>query len=112
MRAVVFGLMIGLGLLVGWSIGFPEAAAQRPAPSQDRAGSPELVTLSFDPGDGRQQITVIDPRSRAMAVYNVDRSTGAITLKSVRNLQFDLLIEDFNTANPSPREIRALTEQR
>lgn len=111
MRAAVLGMLVGLGVLVGLTFGFPEASAQRAAP--DRAApSSDLMALSFDAGDGRQQLTVIDPRSRVMAVYHVDRATGALTLKSVRNVYWDLQIEDFNSANPTPREIRALTDPR
>ena len=36
--------------------------------------------------------------------------TGQIELKSVRNVQWDLLIEEFNGVRPLPREIRALLE--
>src|SRR4029450_5756168 len=101
MRAAVLGMLVGLGVLVALTFGFPEASAQRAAP--DRAApSSDLMALSFDAGDGRQQLTVIDPRSRVMAVYHVDRATGALTLKSVRNVYWDLQIEDFNSANPTP----------
>jgi hypothetical protein len=105
-----------LGLLLAWAVGFPEAQAQRPSPvsfaSQDRAAAADLVALSYDAGEGRQQVVVIDPRGRSLAVYHVDRLTGGLALKSVRNLTWDLQIEDFNSTNPTPREIRALTEQR
>jgi hypothetical protein len=47
-----------------------------------------------------------------IAVYHVDRATGALSLKSVRNVHWDFQIEDFNSANPTPREIRALAEPR
>jgi hypothetical protein len=108
MRAAAGGIVLGLGALVALATGFPEAQAQRSGGAQVTAGA-ELVALSFDAGEGRQQITIVDPRQRVMAVYHVDRATGALALKSVRNLQFDLLIEDFNSTNPTPREIRALT---
>jgi len=78
---------------------------------QGAAGSPDLLALSHDSGDGRQQITLIDPRQRVMAVYHVDRASGALQLKSVRNVQWDLMIEDYNSASPAPRDIRALKEQ-
>jgi hypothetical protein len=105
-------MMVALGGFVALAVGFPEASAQRPPAGYDRASpSSELIALSSDV-EGRQQITVIDPRSRVIAVYHVDRATGALSLKSVRNVSWDLLIEDFNSANPTPREIRALAEPR
>ena len=123
MRAAACGVIVGLALLA-WAVGFPEAPfseaqAQRPAgaimsqshAAQDRAAAADLIALSYDAG-GTQQITVVDPRGRSLAVYHVDRVTGGLTLKSVRNIAFDLQIEDFNSNSPTPREIRALTDQR
>src|SRR5262245_20056790 len=111
MRAVASGLVVGLGVLaLGW-VGLLEAQAQRPAAQERTVSSPELVAMSYDAGDGRQQITVVDSRQRVMAVYHVDRASGALTLKSVRNLNWDLLIEDFNSDKPTPREVRALTQR-
>src|SRR5690348_16528053 len=110
MRAAVGGLVLGIGLLLALAFGFPEALAQRqagqlvshppthPATNQQQAGSPDMLALSAE-AEGRQQITVIDPKQKVMAVYHVDRTTGAISLRSVRNLQCDLQIEDFNSAN-------------
>jgi hypothetical protein len=111
MRAAGCGVCLGLGILVAALVGFPQAQAQRPSAQERAAGSPDLLALSFDAGDGRQQITVVDPRQRVMAVYHVDRATGGLSLKSVRNLQWDLLIEDFNSDKPTPREVRALTQR-
>jgi hypothetical protein len=90
-------------------MGFSQA--QRPTAQERTVSSPELVAMSYDAGDGRQQITVVDPRQRVLAVYHVDRATGALALKSVRNLNWDLMIEDFNSDKPTPREVRALTQR-
>src|SRR5947209_7877934 len=125
MRGLLGGLLVVLALLVAGVVGFADAQGPRgghersPAEratvdrtSQDRAASsPDLLALSHDGPDGRQQITIVDPRQRVMAVYHIDRVSGALALKSVRNLTWDLLIEDFNSGTPAPRDIRALKEQ-
>ena len=49
---------------------------------------------------------------RVMSVYHVDRESGAVTLKSVRNVQWDLLMEEYNAVNPLPRDVRAVLNQR
>jgi hypothetical protein len=113
MRNAAWGLVVGLLLvllLAGWESS--EAQAQRPGAALDRGQSGELISLGFDLGDGRQQVTIIDPRTRVMAVYHVEKTTGSLALKSVRNVQWDLMMEEFNTSNPTPREIRPLIEQR
>jgi hypothetical protein len=107
---VVFALLV-VGLLRLADAQAPRAAAHE-RPGGDRAASSaDLLALSHDGPDGRQQVTIVDPKQRVMAVYHVDRVTGALTLKSVRNMTWDLQIEDFNSANPAPRDIRALREQ-
>ena len=51
-------------------------------------------------------MTVIDPKQRVMAVYHVDRDTGEISPKSVRNITWDLQMIEFNSGNPLPQDIR------
>ena len=116
MRGWLGGVLLGLVVSCALLVGFADAQAPRQASFdravQDRvASSPDLLALSHDGGDGKQQITIVDPRQRVMAVYHVDRATGALALKSVRNLQWDLQIEDYNSGSPAPRDIRALKER-
>jgi hypothetical protein len=121
MRGWIGGVLVGCSVCCALLVGLADAQAPRQASFergvqdrsvQDRvATSTELLALSHDGGDGRQQITIVDPRQKVMAVYHVDRATGALALKSVRNLQWDLQIEDYNSASPAPRDIRALKEQ-
>ena len=111
MRGLVSGLFLGLVLVVASAIGFADAQVPRSAGHDRTASSPDLLALSHDGGDGRQQLTIVDPRQRVMAVYHVDRASGALQLRSVRNFQWDLTIEDYNSGTPTPRDIRALKEQ-
>lgn len=112
MRTAAYGLVVGLlvaAVLAG--TGFPEAHAQRPVPERGLA-SDALIALSFDGGNNRQQVTIVDPKARVVAVYHIDPASGSFTLRSVRNVNWDLQMEDFNSASPTPREIRNLAEQR
>jgi hypothetical protein len=112
MKATGFGLALGFALLVAAVVwGGPQAGASRQM--QDRAvPSDQLIALSFDLGDGRQQVTMVDPRQRVLAVYHIDKASGGIAMKGVRNVQWDLLMEDFNSAGaPTPREVRAISQQ-
>ncbi|MGH7136028.1 MAG: hypothetical protein ACREHD_09830 [Pirellulales bacterium] len=54
-----------------------------------------------------QQVTIIDPKTRVMAVYHVKAATGEIELKSVRKFDLDLQMEEFNPTVPLPREVRS-----
>ena len=54
-----------------------------------------------------QQLTVVDAETKRLAVYHID-STGAIELRSVRNISGDLQIDVFNGVEPYPKDIRSL----
>ena len=118
MKGMLLGILLGVGLVtVAVAVGEPrgEMFAQRVAPAAPVpaavAGS-ELVVVPTALGDKGQMLTVVDPRQRVLAVYHIDPLTGKIALKSVRNIQWDLQMPDFNNENPRPQEIRSLLEQR
>ena len=69
----------------------------------------DLLALSFDAGIHRE-LTLIDAKQRVLAVYHVN-SEGEVSLRSVRAIGWDMMMDDFNGEAPSPREIRSLVEQ-
>jgi hypothetical protein len=76
------------------------------------AAGTELITYTTEIDDHRLQLTVIDPATKVVSVYHVTKDSGEITLKSVRNIRWDLQLEEFNSASPRPQEIkRALDTQ-
>ena len=83
--------------------------AQRAVPYE---ASGELTTFSTQLDANRQQLTVVDPKARVIAVYHIELGTGQMTLKSVRNIYWDLQIVDFNGTSPSPRDVRNQLETR
>jgi len=107
MRGSLFGVLLGSLLVIAATADpgstQPVSATRDFAP---RAPRPSLIT-HVTAADGQPQVvTVIDPESRTMAVYHVDRATGEITLKSVRNMTWDLQMLEFNSGEPLPQEIR------
>jgi hypothetical protein len=123
MRGVVLALMFGAGLAVGFGMvqaDGPTASGQRTAPVATPATSPatrsaqagDLMALASDSGVGGQQLVLVDARTRVIGVYHVDRGTGQVVLKCVRNVQADLSMDDFNSGIPSPQEIRSLLPPR
>ena len=113
MRIAVFGALTVVGLVVATvaaAVG-PQGGVAAPGVSAAGDGS-GLVTLTTPVGENVQQLVVIDPRTRAMAVYHVDTTDGKIWLRSVRNIQFDLQMIEFNGTDPLPGEIRATLDRR
>ncbi len=106
--SALFGLVLAVVLAAGGgSVGFAQRAATVPM-----TGGASLVTVTAQAGENRQQVTLIDPATRTMAVYHIDTTNGEIVLKSVRNLTYDLQMIEFNGTSPLPNEIRAILEQR
>ena len=104
-------LVLSVLFAAWWAAGGPLA----PTSAQQRKPlgipSSELIVVNSVPPGGGQQIVVVDPASRVMGTYAVDGRSGEISLKSVRNFSWDLYLEEFNAAQPAPREIKALLEQ-
>ena len=123
MRTALIGLaLVMLGVVLGWSgEGARPLEAQTPGASRQGSHHPaaqwghqggDLIALSHRLENGDLQVVLVDGQTRVMSVYHVTAADGAITLKSVRNVRWDLLMEEYNGAKPYPREIRALLERR
>ena len=88
-------------------------AAQRPsrAPAASAAGHAAAFWTAMTPlEDGRQMLLVVDPENRALAVYHVDPAGGTVTLKSSRDISWDLLVGDFNAQEPRPAALKKMLE--
>lgn len=88
----------------------PPGSAQQIPREESPAG--DLLAFSVLGQDGKyQQIAVIDSAKRVLAVYHVRLEDGKTELKSVRNIRWDLELEDFEGTGLLPRDIRALVER-
>ena len=113
MKAAVIGALLGTiltAVVVGVLPVGTSARAQNGAGWQAGSTS-DLITSTASVADNRQLVTVIDPKTRVLAVYMIDGVTGEVSLKSVRAFQWDLQLAEFNGTTPLPREIRSLVEQ-
>lgn len=112
MRNVMLGalLVAGLWMLVAEAAG-GKAGVAAAGPATEGAGQ-ELVTLATPVGENRQMLTIVDPRTRAICVYHVETATGAIALKSARNIHWDLQMTDYNGVSPLPGELRSMFGQK
>jgi hypothetical protein len=116
MRRSLFGVVLGtllvLGLTVkqclseGDGLSKPPNAIQNPiVPYQPTSN---LILRVLPAEGGPQAIVVVDPDQRVLAVYHVDKTTGEITLRSVRNITWDLQMLEFNSGEPLPQDIRKM----
>lgn len=113
MRSTVMGFAVGLvvAVVLGASFSPPGVvAAQRTDASPSAvARHPVLFSTTVDPQ--RQLLTVFDPETLALCVYHVETDSGEISLKSVRNLTWDMQMVELNGKSPLPQEIRSMLER-
>ena len=116
MRYNIIAIVVIAGVLSAVTL-----AQQRPAPplgqpvvgfSQQRADPASWIITPLPNTGGPQQVLFTNPQTQVVSVYHVDQTTGEISLKSVRNIRWDQMMEEYNTAAPPPREIRSLLERR
>ena len=108
MRHPLVGALLIAGLVIAATAGrtSSQPAPEPPADYHSHAQSGGLIT-HVAVAEGQQTVTVIDPRTRVMGVYHVDRATGQITPKSIRNFTWDLQMIEFNSGEPLPQDIRS-----
>ncbi|MFN7625472.1 MAG: hypothetical protein ACK5PZ_01490 [Pirellula sp.] len=56
--------------------------------------------------NGSQQVVLIDPSKMTLVVYHVEPTKGDVQLKSVRKIDADFSLEEFNLSEPTPSTIR------
>jgi len=134
MRYAAAGLTAGFALVMVLFCFFadPQAQAQNPRASQPLtshsqrihkvgraapatppvAQSQGMIAIPSPSHESMQQITLINSNTQMMSVYHIDKNTGRISLKSVRNIYWDMQMDELNAERPSPREIRNMLQQR
>lgn len=97
--------LAGLGLVVAfWQGG--RLAAERPGAP---AGGP--LWISESPlEDGRRLLIVVDEATRHAAVYHVDAAAGSLSLRSTRDITWDLMVGDFNAQEPKPAALQKMLQ--
>ncbi len=102
---LVLGVLVGATWL-GHAVGQPEAGlapATTPKPTGELP--PGCLQVVSEPGQPLAAV-VYDPQQQVLGVYHVDRVTGEIELKSIRQIQWDLQMLHYDTKEPLPEHIK------
>lgn len=100
-------------LSLGWTFSWSQSSSNptgiqfNPSTLQTSA-NPTMLIASMALPNGNQQVIAIDSAAHSMAVYHVHPETGVITLKSVRKVDADFSLDEFNGADPSPAKVRGI----
>lgn len=60
--------------------------------------------------DSTRLLTVIDQESRRIAIYQINIATGTLTLRSTRDISWDLMVGDFNAQEPRPAALQKMLQ--
>jgi len=88
----------------GFATGDPQVVVSQPAEL------PKWVVdfTNLPPQGGRPEIrviTVVDTEAKKIAVYHLNVTDGGLQLLSIRNIQPDLMLDQFNARSPLPGEL-------
>ena len=125
MRLSIFGAVtVGILFLTVSSFAFQENLPQKPIlenkfnnnekwkeASTVTSEQEGLIAIKLEGDATSNQIALVDPEQKVISVYGIDRTSGEIKLKSVRKVEWDLQLDEFNGKQPSPREIRSNVER-
>lgn len=98
----------GMAVIAAWLMPTGELSAQRTGRSGGESAG--LWASDSSLADGRRLLLVVDPATRHAAVYHVDPDRGTLTLRSARDISWDLMVEDFNAQEPKPAALRSLLQ--
>lgn len=100
------GMVVTLGVAVLAALGgSPTVMSQTERAPMASSQDPLQVVSTLLP-TGVQQLVVVDSLQHSMAVYHIEPGQGKIQLRSVRRMQWDLRMEQFNAEAPFPSELR------
>jgi hypothetical protein len=99
----VGGLAVALAF-AGWQGG--NLAADRMATT----GAGPLWISESPLDETTRLLTVVDQESRRIAIYQVHVATGTLTLRSTRDITWDLMVSDFNAQEPRPAALQKMLQ--
>jgi hypothetical protein len=98
-------VLIALAVLGGWQ--GRDLAAQRTSPP---GGHGPLWISESRLDETRRLLVVVDEVGRHAAIYQIDAAAGTLTLKSTRDISWDLSVGDFNAQEPRPGAIQKMLQ--
>jgi hypothetical protein len=123
--SILGGVTIGILVLTVTSVAFQENLPEKPIlggrlnknkewteNSTVTAKSDGLIAIKLEGDTNANQLALVDPKRKVISVYSVDRVSGEIKLKSVRKVEWDLQLDEFNGHKPSPRDVRSNVQKR
>jgi hypothetical protein len=89
------------------------AEAQQPSSIPNFGGAGQLITYLMPSVDSKPTaLTIVEPATKRIVVYHIDKTSGEITLKSARNITGDLGLDYWNSGSPLPSEIMQQMERK
>ncbi|HNX27264.1 MAG TPA: hypothetical protein PKK48_07640 [Phycisphaerae bacterium] len=101
--AVLF--MAAGALLTGLFVSMDNAVAQTPAVG---AGNNGVYIVAGQISSNTYGLYLVDYENQTICVYQYSPGDRKLRLMSARTYRFDVNLDEFNTSDPTPREVRDL----
>lgn len=98
-------VLAAIAIVGAWQAG--ELAAQR---TSAPGGQGPLWISESRLDETRRLLVVVDEQGRHAAIYHVDAAAGTLTLKSTRDISWDLSVGDFNAQEPRPGALQRMLQ--
>ena len=77
-------------------------------PLATSSANESMIVTSNRATSGNTQMVIVDTQRRTMVVYEVMSDSGSIQMKSVRNMNADFMLDEFNATDPTPEKVRGI----
>lgn len=109
-RPMHAALLVGMLFIAGGGLLLAQRPGRPASPGGNLSAAGQLWISATPLDDQRQLLIVIDPALKNAALYHVDGGSGTLTLKSTRDINWDLMVGDFNAQEPKPSALKKMLE--
>jgi hypothetical protein len=106
--ALTFSVIIGVVMLFAFLLRQTRAEVEMKA-VHDRSAAGDLLAFPVEVRPGYEAIALIDKENETLSLYQYDFSRVSherLVLLAARSFRYDRMLEDYNTAQPRPDEIK------
>jgi len=112
-KLLLFGIL-AVAMIYVWALGsrMKTPAIAEATPQEGSGGQVLIVPIQIDRDN--YGLAMVDTNRQSLWIYELNRRAAAhnrLRLLAARSWKYDKLLEDYNTAEPKPNQIKALLEK-
>jgi hypothetical protein len=112
-KLLLFGIL-AVAVFYVWAVGSRIKAPTAAEATLRDSTQGEVLVVPIQIDRDNYGIAMVDTRLQSLWIYELNRRAAAhnrLRLLAARSWEYDRLLEDYNTAEPKPKQIKALLEK-